>query len=103
THVTNGVHVPTWVGPPMRALLDRHLGDGWMERCAEPATWDPVDAIPDEELWAVRQEQRARLVEYVRERSVFDRVARGELRQYVQAAARAFDPNALTIGFARRL
>jgi starch phosphorylase len=51
----------------------------------------------------VRQEQRSRLVEYVRERSVFDRVARGEHRQYVQAAARAFDPNALTIGFARRL
>jgi starch phosphorylase len=103
THVTNGVHVPSWLGPPMRALLTRHLGDGWMSRCSDPATWEPVDAIPDEELWAARQLQRAHLVEYVRERSLFDRVARGEHRQYVQAAARAFDPNALTIGFARRL
>jgi glycogen phosphorylase len=102
THVTNGVHVPSWVGPPMRDLLDRHLGADWMQRCAEPATWAGVDDIPDEELWAVRQEQRRRLVDYVRERSVLDRMARGEPRHYV-AAARAFDPQALTIGFARRL
>src|SRR3712207_6148919 len=85
-HVTNGVHVPTWVGPPMRDLLDRHLGDDWMARCVEPGTWDAVDSIPDEDLWAVRQEQRRRLVEFVRERSLFDRVSRGEPRHLVEAA-----------------
>src|SRR5206468_7029086 len=86
--LTNGVHVPSWIGPPMRELLDRHLGEGWMQRAADPHTWAGVDAIPDEELWAVRNEQRRRLVEYVRERSVLDRIARGEPREYAAAAAR---------------
>ena len=102
-HVTNGVHVPTWLGRPMRALLDRHLGDGWMERQDDPATWAPVDDIPDSELWAVRNEQRADFVEYIHYKSQSDRLGRGEPRAYVEAAARGFDPDALTIGFARRL
>src|SRR3954453_13701514 len=102
-HVTNGVHLPTWVGGPMRALLDRHLGDGWFDRAADPATWEPVDGIPDEELWAARCAQRATLVHYVRDRSAADRLSRGAAREYVEAATRAFDPDVLTVGFARRL
>jgi starch phosphorylase len=102
-HVTNGAHVPTWVGAPMRELLDRHLGEGWMMRASDTDTWSGIDAIPDEELWAVRQRQRADLVEYVRRKSVADRLARSEPLHYVQAAAEAFDPDVLTIGFARRL
>jgi starch phosphorylase len=103
TYVTNGVHEPTWLGPGMRALLDRHLGRDWLRRSEDPATWEAVDRITDEELWGVRREQRAALVEWVRERSVQDRLARGDARDYVQAAAHAFDPEVLTIGFARRV
>lgn len=102
-HVTNGVHVPTWVGPPMRALLERHLGEDWMVRSADADTWAAIDAIPDGDLWEVRQQQRAELVDYVRTKSVADRLARSEPRSYVEAAAHAFDPDVLTIGFARRL
>ncbi|HYI19959.1 MAG TPA: alpha-glucan family phosphorylase [Solirubrobacteraceae bacterium] len=102
-HVTNGVHVPTWLGGPMRSLLDRHLGDGWLRRAADPATWAPVRDVPDEELWAVRNEQRAAFIEYVRAKSTVDRLGRDEPRGYAEAAAQAFDPDALTIGFARRL
>ena len=102
-HVTNGVHIPTWLGGPMRELLDRHLGDGWLDRAADPATWAPVDAIPDEELWAVRGRQRSELVDWVRGKSVVDRLGRDEPGSYVEAAAHAFDPDVLTIGFARRL
>ncbi len=103
THVTNGVHIPTWLGTPMRGLLDRHLGEGWAQRATDPATWEPVDGIPDDELWAARNEQRAALVEFVRDRSTADRLQRGEGRDYVEAAARAFDERVLTIGFARRI
>jgi glycogen phosphorylase len=103
THVTNGVHLPGWLGAPMRCLLDRHLGEHWPGRAAEPATWAALDTVPDEELWAVRNQQRARLVDFVRDRSMADRLARGEASEYVQAAARAFDPEVLTIGFARRV
>ena len=102
-HVTNGVHLPTFLGGPFRRLLDRHLGEGWIERAADPATWEPVDAIPDEELWAARCEARAELVEYVRTKTVQDRLLRGEEPGYVQAAAETFDAGTLTLGFARRI
>ena len=101
-HVTNGVHLPTWMRPPMRGLLDRRLGEGWVDRTDDPATWSRVDAIPDEDLWAVRNRLRADLVSYVRDRGVRDRLARGEAASYAEAAARTFHPDALTIGFARR-
>jgi glycogen phosphorylase len=102
THVTNGVHLPSWLGAPMRTLLDRHLGEGWLTRATDPATWAPVDDIPAEELWAVRCVQRAQLTGYIRNRAVGDRLGRDEPRAYAEAPA-GFDPDALTIGFARRL
>jgi starch phosphorylase len=102
-HVTNGVHVPSWVGTPMRRLLDRHLGEGWAQRCDDPATFQAIDAIPAAELWAVRTEQRGALVDFVRDRSQLQRIARGEPRDQVEAAAKAFDPEVLTVGFARRM
>jgi starch phosphorylase len=102
-YVTNGAHVPTWIGTPMRMLLDRALGADWFSRSADPATWAPIDQLPASELWAARQRQRAELVDVLRERSTLDRLARNDVREYVVAAARAFDPDVLTIGFARRV
>ncbi len=102
-YVTNGVHVPTWIGAPIRELLDRHLGEGWMTRAAEPDTWAAVDQISDEDLWAARERQRTDLVERVRARSATERLLRGDPPDYVDAAATAFDPHTLTIGFARRV
>ena len=85
----------------MRALLDRHLGEGWMDRAADPATWDGLHDVDDADLWAARREQRAALVTWARERSMVDRLGRDEPREYVEAPD--FDPDVLTIGFARRL
>jgi starch phosphorylase len=102
-HVTNGVHVPTWIGTPMRELLDRHVGEGWMTRDAEPDTWAGVDRIPDAELWEARGRQRAQLVDQLRARSTRERLLRGDVREYVDAAQKAFDPDILTLGFARRV
>jgi glycogen phosphorylase len=102
-HVTNGVHVLSWVGAPMRRLLDRYIGEGWAGRALDPSAFEGIDDIPDEELWAVRCEQRRLLIEFVRDRSQLDRISRGEPREYVQAGAAALDPNVLTVGFARRL
>jgi starch phosphorylase len=102
-HVTNGVHVPTWIGVPMRELLDRHLPEGWCARATEPEVWDAVQDIPAGELWQTRCRQRAELIEFVRGRSISDRLIRGDQRAYVDAADRAFDPDVLTIGFARRV
>jgi glycogen phosphorylase len=102
-HVTNGAHIPTWIGTPMRELLGRYLGEGWTDRAIDHATWEGLDEIPDEELWAARRAQRAQLLDVVRERSVMDRLARGDTAEYVQAAVDALDPDYLTIGFARRV
>jgi len=103
THVTNGVHTATWMAEPMKALLDSHLGPSWRAKLADPALWERIAAIPDEALWAVRNALRAQLVAFARERSVFDRLGRGEPPEYIEAAARVFDPDILTIGFARRV
>jgi starch phosphorylase len=102
-HVTNGVHLPTWMAPSMQALLDRYLGEGWPEAQADPETWARVEHIPDEELWAVREELRGALIAWVRERTVADRLAREEPTGYAETAAKAFDPGVLTVGFARRV
>jgi starch phosphorylase len=103
TSVTNGVHIPTWIGVPMRELLDRHLGEGWFDRAIDPATWEPVGTLPAEELWAARSVQRRELIDLVCERSVTERLGRGDTPEYVRAAAEGLDPEALTIGFARRV
>ena len=102
-YVTNGVHVPTWIGAPMRDLFERHLGEGWITRAADPETWAGVDRIPDTELWDARRRQRSTLVDEVRSRSTVERLLRGDAPGYVRAAADTFDPDVLTIGFARRV
>jgi starch phosphorylase len=102
-HVTNGVHVPTWLQGPMRELLDRYLGQGWLARADQRGTWEAVNDIPAGELWAARCAARRRLVELIRQRSTSDRLRRGEPLDYAQAASSGFDPDRLTIGFARRL
>jgi starch phosphorylase len=102
-HVTNGVHTTTWMALAMQALLDRHLPGDWRIRVADADLWQRLRTIPNEELWATRATLRRRLVERVREKSVHDRLSRGEAPDYVEAAATTFDPDALTIGFARRV
>jgi starch phosphorylase len=86
-HITNGVHAPSWLAPPMRLLYDRYLGPDWPARQADPQTWQALADIEDGELWEVHMLLRRRLVEFVRRR--------------VQAPA-LLDPAALTIGFSRR-
>ena len=102
-HVTNGVHVPTFAAPPLAALFDRYLGDAWRTKAAETSSWAGVRSIPNEELWAARRGARLHLIEYVREKNQQDRLLRGEQIDYVRSVERLLDPDALTLGFARRL
>ena len=105
THVTNGAHLPSWIAPQMRQLLDRYLPRGWhtQERVTDPDTWTAVDNIPDAELWAVRRESSQRLTAWVKSKTVTDRLTRGDTMEYVMKAAQTFDPEVLTLGFARRI
>ncbi|MEQ1726876.1 MAG: alpha-glucan family phosphorylase [Vicinamibacterales bacterium] len=100
-HITNGVHVPTWIAADLANLFTKHLGARWLDRQDDPAQWDAILTIPDEELWAVRQARRY-LFTFVRERArnrwTVERV--GAPR--IVAAGTLLEPDALTLGFARR-
>jgi starch phosphorylase len=102
--VTNGVHAPTWVSPLLRSLFEERIGSGWTEVLHDAEAWSrAVDSISDEELWKVRRLQRKRLVAFVRERLFQTRLQQHESRSWAEAALGMFDPDALTIGFARRV
>lgn len=104
SHVTNGVHAPTWVSPLLRSLFEERIGSGWTEVLHDTEAWSrALDSISDEELWKVRRLQRKRLVAFVRERLFQTRLQQHEPRSWAEAALRMFDPDALTIGFARRV
>jgi len=102
THITNGIHTGTWLARRLGHLYDHYLGQNWRENIEDLETWDQVFNIPDDELWAIRRHVKRKLVNYMTD------VARcrwmGGITQPIQALAGGalLDPNALTIGFARR-
>ena len=100
--ITNGIHVPTWLSAELSRLFDDHLGGDWRERHDDPTVWDRVLEIPDEELWAVRNALRNYLFAFIRERARSRWKEEHVTAARVVAAGTLLDPNALTIGFARR-
>ncbi|HYX42133.1 MAG TPA: alpha-glucan family phosphorylase, partial [Pyrinomonadaceae bacterium] len=104
TSVTNGVHTPTWVAPLLRELYAEHIGPNWDELQCDADCWaEGVARITDEELWRVHHLQKQLLVAFMRHRQYHARLQRGEDPEFAEAALTAFDPEALTIGFARRV
>jgi starch phosphorylase len=101
-HITNGVHVPSWLAPPMRRVFDRHLGPDWPQRSADPATWDAIETLDAGELWETHQLLKNGLIAFARRRVVDSAEKRGESADTVDQLATALSLDALTIGFARR-
>jgi len=99
TSVTNGVHAATWVGPEMTAVYDRYLAPDWAHN---PDAWERVTEVGDDVLWRARGRARERFVQRVRGWVREQAERRGEAPSSVAWAAQVFDPDALTIGFARR-
>jgi starch phosphorylase len=98
--ITNGVHLGTWVASELAALYDKHLGPGWIERGADKAMWAKIAGVPDEELWAVHERCRARLVAEIPAR--LRAIAERKGFPVDPRLTGILDPQALTIGFARR-
>jgi starch phosphorylase len=104
TYVTNGVHAATWVAPMMRELFEKHIGADWMSRVHDKQAWARgIEQIPDGELWHTHRLLKQYLAAFVRHRSYRARVQRKESAAYTEAARTMFDPEALTVGFARRV
>ena len=104
TSVTNGVHPATWVAPLLRRVYEESVGEDWIERSRDAGAWRyGIEKIPDRELWQAHSLLKKRLVAFVRDISFDARLARGESEEHIEAARTMFDPEILTIGFARRV
>ncbi|MBI4533278.1 MAG: alpha-glucan family phosphorylase, partial [Candidatus Melainabacteria bacterium] len=103
THITNGIHTRSWISEEMADLYDRYLGPKWSEDIGEQNVWKKVEEIPDEELWRIHERRRERLVAFCRTRVRLQLERRGALPSEVKEALEVLDPEALTIGFARRV
>ncbi|MCA9257560.1 MAG: alpha-glucan family phosphorylase, partial [Planctomycetales bacterium] len=101
-HITNGVHIPSWLAHPMQMLYDKYLGTEWHSRMGEPEVWQGVYNIDPGELWETHNALKNRLIEFVRRRVSRQCRRRNEEQAAVEAARNVLDPGILTIGFARR-
>jgi starch phosphorylase len=102
THVTNGVHLATWMANPMMDMLDRELGDGWGSRLEDPALLERVLDLDAVALWNVHVRLKSQLLEYVREEARRRWRRRWKEPRHLVASGTLLSPEALTIGFARR-
>jgi starch phosphorylase len=101
-HITNGVHVLSWVAPQMVQIYDRHLGPNWAANMRSPETWAGIQGVDDAELWETQQVLKGRLIDFVRRRLAVQTERRHEGQDAVDRALKVLDRDALTIGFARR-
>jgi starch phosphorylase len=102
TAITNGVHLPTWLNGDLATLYDQYLQPDWRERYQEPKIWDLIQDIPDQELWEAHRRRKRRLITFVRDRLVRFAVDRKASAAEIRRLSEALDPDAFTIGFARR-
>jgi glycogen phosphorylase len=101
-HITNGVHVPSWLAPQMFRLYNRHLGTNWNQHSSEARIWEGIENVDDGELWETHLSLKSQLLEFVRRRAVEQAERRGEAQEELQRLGKVLSPDALTIGFARR-
>jgi starch phosphorylase len=102
TAITNGVHTRSWLSQEIAQIYDRYLGIQWGERPTDHAVWKRIEQVPDAELWRAAERGRSRLVNFARARLRMQLQRRGATPAEVARAAEVLDPDALTIGFARR-
>ena len=101
-HITNGVHLPTWVAPEMGELLERYFGIDWITRHDDVGMWQLISAIPDEELWSVRLNLKRKLAAAMVERARYCSIDRECASSQILLMGVLLDPDVLTIAFVRR-
>lgn len=102
-HITNGIHVASFLAPEMAGIFDRYLDTGWRERMSDARVWDQVDRIDNSALWETHNILKVKLIQYLRQRVEQQRHRWGDNPDQVKEEVSQFlRPDALTIGFARR-
>ncbi len=101
-HITNGIQILSWTSDEMMRLFNRYLGPRWIDNPGDDTIWKNIDLIPDSELWRCRERIREHLVTFSRKKLKDQLLARGMPPKLAERANSVLDPEALTIGFARR-
>lgn len=101
-HITNGIHTLTWMSPPIKYLFDKYLPADWQDRIYDPEVWEYVDKIPDEELWKTHCGLKRKMVGFIRSKLKDQYKANGLPNYEINKIEQQINPDAFTIGFARR-
>jgi starch phosphorylase len=102
THVTNGVHLQTWLSLEITYLFDRYIGPDYMHRASDSDLWDGVASIPDNEIWEAHKRRKEQLITFLRKKIVDSLQKKGAPAKSIKRASNLLNPQFLTIGFARR-
>lgn len=100
--ITNGIHLKSWLSEEMNSLYERYLGPNWSGQLTNKAIWNSLDQIPDEQLWSAHQRSKEQLIVFTRDKLKAQIQRRGTYHSELNRAEEVLDPQALTIGFARR-
>ena len=102
THVTNGIHTCSWLAPKVKELYNEYLAPYWQDNIHLNSTWEKIDTIPDEKLWQVHYDRKQKLIKLVKENTIKRLRRNGMQYEEIMEIVSELNPNALTIGFARR-
>ena len=100
--VTNGIHLENWLSDEIETLYERYIGPSWADEAMHESAWEAVEQIPDEELWQIHKRCKEQLIIFARNRLKAQMQRRGTYHTELNHAEEVLDPEALTIGFARR-
>ncbi len=104
THITNGVHAPTWIAPIFQTLYKNHIGESWTEILKDETAWQAaIERIPDAEIWQTHRLLKQLLIAFIREKTFSKETGLHNTINEHENTSRLFSPDVLTIGFARRV
>ncbi len=101
-YVTNGIHTCTWLAPSLKELFNAYMRPFWQEQIYNQDVWHDIENIPDRALWDAHMIQKEKLGKLIRKNIKEQKTRHGASFEELNDIDKLFDPNALTIGFARR-
>ncbi|MEO8072006.1 MAG: alpha-glucan family phosphorylase [Acidobacteriota bacterium] len=104
THITNGVHAPTWVAPVFQSLYEKHIGKNWAEIIHNESEWcEAIEKIPDAEIRDAHLLVKQLLISFIRLKTFSTETGLHDTINEHENTSKLFSPDVLTIGFARRI
>ena len=101
-YVTNGIHTCSWLAPSMKKLFNQYLKPYWQDNIQDDETWNDIKNIPNKELWDTHTDRKKKLCALVKNNITTRLKSSGYNYEEINEIVSKLNPNALTIGFARR-